>query len=186
MTKPVFDAGSFLSVNLTDGAIFSRENERLALVSTEILKMLPPSESVFQAAAAWGTKHGIGLGEQLTTGDADPGVEALAEHLGGTLAALGMGRVQVEIRGDALMFRTIEDADGSLSGMYTLLQGFLSGYLTALTGNPFTVLDLGPSGSDHLFWALSPDAAEVAQAQIERGDDPLLVIDTAMTRRAAC
>lgn len=187
MTKSVFDAGSFIEVNLKEGTISSRENDRLALIPTEVLEMLPASEPVFQAAAKWGKLHGVRLGDHLSTEGDAASVEALAEHLGGTLAALGLGRVRLEIRGDALMFRvTDEPLLEKRPGTRTLLQGFLSGYLTALTGRPFTVLDLGQVHEDRLFWALNPGVAEVAQAKIENGEDPMAVVDAALGGRPSC
>ncbi len=187
MNKSVFDAGSFIEVNLTDGTISSREKEKLALISTEVLNMLPASESVFQAAATWGKQHGNCLGRQMSEESKHLGVDALAEHLSGTLAALGLGRVQLEIRGDALLFRAAENVEPrERAGTRTLLQGFLSGYLTALTGHPFTVLDLGLSDGRRLFWAVNPEAAAAVQAEIEKGTDPMAVVDAAMGGRLAC
>jgi hypothetical protein len=182
MNKPVFDANSFVEIDLSSGSISSQGNDRLALISTDILKMLPPSESLHQAATEWGKRHGIRLGDRLEADNNDAGVEALSQHLGGTLAALGMGRVRVEIRRDALMFRTSLNMDDPASGgQWAMLAGFLSGYLTGLTGLPFAVLDLGNQAADRLFWAGNPETARVVESRIDDGSDPLAVVDAAMT-----
>ena len=183
MNKSEFDAGSFIEVNLADGTISSRENDRLALISTEVLGMLPASESVFHAAATWGKVHGGRLAQQIVSGGEEMGVETLAAHLCGTLASLGLGRIRLEIRGDALLFRS--SPEGS-PGIRTLLQGFLSGYLTHLIDRPFTVLDMGEAEGERLFWAANPEAAQVAQVEIENGADPLSVLETAMQGRPSC
>ena len=104
MNKTVFDAESFVAVDLSRGRIASRRDERMSLISEEIIQLLPPGDALHEAAAKWGGRHGTGLETVLASGDA--GIEALAEHLGGTLAALGLGSVRIEIRRDALLFRS--------------------------------------------------------------------------------
>ena len=188
MSKPVFDAGSFVEVNLSEGTISSCEKDRLALISADILKILPPSDALHRAAADWGRCHGAGLDRRLQSDEAEAGIEALAEHLGGTLATLGLGSIRLEIRRDALLFRTSlgasdEAADG---GERTLLAGFLSGYLSALVGRPFEILDLGTEGSERLFWALSPEVAPEARAALDSGIAALVVVDATLTGRPSC
>ena len=187
MSKPVFDAGSFVEVNLSDGTISSREKDRLALISTEILKILPPSDELRQAATQWGRCHGAGLDRQLKSDAEEAGIEALAEHLGGTLATLGLGCIRLEIRRDALLFRwSLGASDAPLEGERTLLIGFLSGYLSALSGRPFEIVDLGTEGSERLFWALSPETAPKVRAALETGVAPFAVVETTLTGRPEC
>ena len=187
MSKPVFDAESFVEINLSDGTISSREKDRLALISSEILKILPPSDDLRKAAAEWGRCHGAGLDRQLKTDAEEAGIEALAQHLGGTLATLGLGCIKLEIRRDALLFRSsLGTTDSSTDGQRTLLTGFLAGYLSALTGRLFEIVDLGNDGSERLFWALSPEAAPDARAALESGAAPLAVVDATLTGRPEC
>jgi hypothetical protein len=189
MTKQVFDAGSFMEVDLVSGSIFSKGRDRLALVSLDILKFLPESEALHQAAAEWGRRHGRLLSEQLKkdAGPDDAGMETLSGHLGGTLAAFGMGRLRVEIRGDAMLFRTeMENNDESAQGTWTLLGGFLSGYLSGLTGLPFAVLDLGPISQGRLFWAGNPKTAVAVQSRLDAGSAPFAAVDEAATGGLSC
>lgn len=189
MNKPVFDAGSFVEINLSEGAVVSREDDRLALISTDILKALPPSEPLHRAAAQWGKRHGARLDMHLRNESASDaaGLEALSEHLGGTLAVLGMGRIRLEIRQDALLLRASQGGGESEdTGAWSLLAGFLSGYLSGLSGHPFDVIDLGEDSSERLFFAVNPEAAEAARAALQAGETPMDVVDGLMTRRPSC
>lgn len=185
MDNPVFDGAAFVSIDLDTGQVSSREHERLALVTKEILSMLPPSDALLNAARGWGETHGKSLHEQV-----DPehvGIESLASHLGGTLAAFGMGKVVLEIRQNALLFRLLEGEEAIYSeGLAMLLSGFLSGYLRVVSGYSFHVLDLGTLGADRLFWAANPGAVNDVKRAIGSGKQPLEAIDALGSGDALC
>ncbi len=186
MSKPVFDAGSFLEVNLESGTISSKGKDRLALVSLDILSFLPSGDAVYGAAQEWGKRHGMLLADELGRED-DAGVETLSAHLGGTVAALGMGRLRVEFRGDAMLFRVESSfASDSSEGVFTLFGGFLSGYLSALTGLPFQVLNLGGVSGGNLFWAGNPETAAAVRNRLNAGVAPFAAMDEAATRGLPC
>ncbi len=185
MDKPVFDGAAFVSIDLRTGQVSTRVRDHLALVTTEILSMIPPSDAVREAAKSWGEKHGKTLQEQVDTDLA--GIESLASHLGGTIASFGMGRLRLETRHDALLFRMMGVSSNHFSdGQGVLLSGFLSGYLGAVSSRPFSVLDLGPQGEDRLFWAGNPKAVDEVKQSVARGMQPLDAIETLETGDASC
>jgi hypothetical protein len=183
MEKPLFDAASFLEIDLTRGSISSAGKEQLALVPTQVLRALEPGDALDAAASDWGHAHGRRLAEQVDLDADNTSLEALASHLGGTLAAFGMGRLSVEIRGSALLFRTGWDGDPALTeGMSALLEGFLAGYLSALGTQPFAAVHLGKDSQGRLFWAGNPDAAKEVRRLVATGADPEGVITALMSR----
>ena len=185
MDKTVFDSAAFVSIDMTSGRISTPGRDELALIPNAILALVPIGDALNRAANGWGENHGRVLAERLTVDDV--GVEALSSHLGGTLAALGMGRVLVEIRHHALVFRlTGGPHDDIAETNAAILGGFLTGYLGAVSGHPFAVLDLGLHGRDRLFWAGNPDAVDQARRAIENGDAPLAVIDALTRGDALC
>ena len=180
MEKPVFNPASFVDIDLATGEISSTVKERLALVPTRILKTLQPGDALTNAAEAWGSQHGRILAEHL---EQDPdliGIEELSSFLSGTAAALGMGRLSIELRQGALMFRArgVGSEDEELSdGESALLTGFLSGYLSALGQQPFGVLHMGEEHGDHLFFAGNPVVVEEVQNLPVQGQARLAAIE---------
>ena len=149
----------------------------MALVPIEVLATLSPGDQLDKAARAWGRNHGQKLKDELEGVLDSTGVEPLAEHLGGTVAALGLGNVRVEIQGDALMFRVFSNEDGSENvGCSALLGGFIAGYLAALGENTFDVLQLGSSGEGQLYWVGNSDAVTRVRDWIEEGVEPLAAV----------
>ncbi len=172
-----FDAQGFVKFDLETGLISSQGQEQLTLVPPPVLAALEPGDKLDSAAKRWGMVHGEKLHASLLKSDTEPGVEVLADHLGGTAAVLGMGRLSVEIRGDALMFRAHSDADqASSKGLNALLGGFLAGYVSALIGQSLQVLPLGVSDGDQLFFAGNPEAVTKVRDLIEEGIPPLSAI----------
>lgn len=183
MEKTVFDAASFVEIDLTQGAISSAAQDRLALVPTQILRALEPGDALDEAALEWGKTHGRLLAEQIDIDTETTSLELLASHLGGTLAAFGMGRMSLEIQGAALMFRTAgRDGAPPAKGVCALLEGFLAGYLSALGERLFSVVYLGLDGEDGLFWAGNPALSDEVRRLAGQGMAPSRVIGTLMER----
>ena len=174
MAELIFDANGFLQVDLQRGIITSPGNEHLALVPVEVIAALERSEAVDQAIEQWGRIHGDRLAATLgQTGEA-AGMETLAEYISGTLAAMGMGMVRIEIRGNALMFRAGYMPEGDTAVCIDLLlTGFISGYLGALAKRKFEVISIGKSGGEQLFWAGNPQAVDQVRRWIDEGTAPL-------------
>ena len=189
MEKPLFDATSFVEIDLTQGSISSAGKDQLALVPTKVLRALEPSDALASAASDWGHAHGRRLVARVDLDADNTSLEALASHLGGTLAAFGMGRLSVEIRGSALLFRAQGGGEPSLAdGMSALLEGFLAGYLSALGTQPFAAVHLGKDNDPgcRLFWAGNPDAAKEVRRMVAAGADPEGVITALGSREDGC
>lgn len=180
MEKTVFDAGSFVEFDLASGRISSACREQLALVPMEALAALQPGAALSEAAHRWGARHGEHLVEVLGDSIGQAPFGALAEHLGGTLAALGMGRIKVEVVKDALCFRARLGA--APAGRTALVAGFLTGYLRSIGGRAFEVVHLADDGGEHLFFAGNPKAVERVRHSMERGTGALAAIAELPTR----
>jgi hypothetical protein len=182
MEKPVFDAASFVEIDLSAGSISSAGSERLALIPTQVLTALEPGSVLDAAALDWGRAHGRLLSERVDFDADNTSLEALASHLGGTLAAFGLGRLNLEIRGDALVFRAEDNGDIPVTaGIAALLEGFLSGYLSALGEYPFAAVYLGKHKGCQFFWAGNSEAAADIRSAKKAGKDPLSTIDALVT-----
>ena len=177
MTQSVFDAAKFVEFDLERGEIHSSGSERLALVPIDVLASLSPGDRLDKAARAWGKNHGLKLLEAIEGDSESAEIGSLAEHLGGTVAALGLGNVVVEIQGDALMFRVILSEDGSENpGCAALCGSFIVGYLDALGENTFSVLKVADDSKGQLYWVGNSKAVSRVRLWIEDGVDPLAAI----------
>lgn len=178
MSHPAFDAAGFVKFDLASGTIRSPGDELLALVPADVVSMLEPSEDLDIAARSWGALHGRRLAEVLT-GSEDPStMDLLAQYLGGSLTTAGLGRLAIEIRGDALLFRlSVGDRGPSSAGRRALLAGFLAGYLESVGPGAFGVVHLDGDEASDLFWAGNPDAARKVQSWIEQGISPTAAVD---------
>jgi hypothetical protein len=180
MIEPVFDAKGFVEFDLTAGQISSVGNDRLALIPLEVLASLSPSKELDEAARKWGQAHGARLAQGLP---ADAGVQALADNLGGTAAVLGLGRLSIEIRGDALLLKISKKAQvAATKGGTALLMGFLGGYLTAIAGDSFELVAMGDKNDELLFFAGNGEAAGTVRKSIENGGEPIEAIGQLKTR----
>jgi hypothetical protein len=175
MNDNVFDAAGFLTFDLAAGELRSRESERLVVIPAETLDALAAGQALDQTWRRWGKLHGATLAAHVRKAGKEPGVEVLAEHLGGLLAALGLGKISVEIRGDALMFRHVDSAASAASR--ELLAIFLAGYLEAVGPDRFEVLPLDDKGKGTLFFAGCPAAIGKVRAAVERGAAALEAVE---------
>jgi hypothetical protein len=178
MSHPAFDAAGFVKFDLESGSIRSPGDESLALVPVDVVSMLEPSADLDRAARSWGEIHGKRLADVLAQSDSPSTVDLLTDYLGGSLTVVGLGRIHIEIRGDALMFRVKSD-DGSpgTAGRRALLAGFLAGYLGALGPAGFGVVHVDSDEGGDLFWAGSPQAAQRVQTWLMEGMAPMTALD---------
>ncbi|MDD5309477.1 MAG: hypothetical protein PHU25_19340 [Deltaproteobacteria bacterium] len=178
MTDSVFDAAGFLTFDLAAGELRSRENERLVVIPAETLDALPVGQALEQTWRRWGRLHGASLAAHLRKVGGRPGIEVLADHLGGSLAALGLGKISVEIRGDALVFRLTENKSGRASpASRDLLSCFLGGYLEAIGPDRFEVLPLDEQGRGALFFAGCTEAVGKVRGWVEQGAGALEAVE---------
>ncbi len=176
--KP-FDAKDFVTFDLSDGTIRSPRRERLSLLPVEILEALTPSPQLADLIQGWGRQHGEALAKQFHKSDRDTGIEILADHLGGTIAALGLGHLEVELWGDALILSvsTASQIPESKGGK-ALLSSFLTGYLHGLGPYEFTVLPLGQQSDRALFFAGNPKAVRRLMTAVEKGEPPISALES--------
>jgi hypothetical protein len=185
MDKPVFDGAAFVSIDLKNGRVATKGDDQMVLVPAEILSMMPVSDALKRAAFSWGERHGRVLREKIDTRHAT--VEILSSYLAGSLAVFGLGRVLLEVRHSALMFRLVgAETEGGSEGKSALISGFISGYLQAVSGHPFSVLDIGSQGKDRLFWAGNPKAVSHVERDVGQGTLPLAAIDALTTGGVTC
>ncbi|MDJ0765433.1 MAG: hypothetical protein QNJ97_20805 [Myxococcota bacterium] len=187
MMQPVFDAASFVAFDLGRGTIHSAGSEQLALVPIDVLTALEPGEHVNAAARAWGGNHGRRL--SASQGDAlqNIGMDVLAEHLCGTMAALGLGSLSIEIHHSALMFRLRSNSEVPFPEAGDALRsGFLAGYLKSLGQYGFEVIPLVRQGDETLFWAGNPEAVPRVRQWIEEGVDPITAVRRLCERSDKC
>jgi hypothetical protein len=170
-----FDATGFIQFNLERGSISCVKDQPVALVPLEMLTALTPGSELTRMATEFGRLHGEKLRGTLA---APIGVEALVDHLGGTAAALGMGRLGLEIHGDALTFKVQLESEAAHSEGYQLwICGFLAGYLSALTENDFETLSLDIDGSEQWYFAGNPQAVAQIRIWLKQGTEPLQAIN---------
>jgi hypothetical protein len=176
MSQTAFDASGFVRFDLARGRIRSAADEDLALVPLRLLGLLPPGDGLVAAGREWGRIHG----ERLARAGREAPIETLADALGGALAVAGLGRLALETRGDALLFRVAPAGDTlpdeSAAGR-DLLVGFIAGFLTALEPAGFEVVELCRDSGSRLFWAGNPAAAGRVRAWIAGGVEPLQALD---------
>lgn len=187
MDKTLFDAGSFVEIDLDTGAISSAAKDQLALIPTSVLQALEPGGALDEAAVDWGRSHGRLLAKKVNLEHQIGGLESLASHLGGTLAAFGMGRLSIEIRGDALTFRAKQGHDIAMAdGVSLLLEGFLSGYLSSIGTYPFSVVYLGRDHGDRIFWAGNAEVAIDVRRLKSGGAKPLDIVEALISGDDGC
>ena len=173
MTKSAFDATDFFRFDLANGSIKSREGEQLALVPVDLLDALAPGEQTTRRAAAFGKTHGERFGEIVAGLAEPPGVEVLADYLGGLTAVFGLGRLAVEIRGDAILFRLTSGREMS-DGVVTLLTGFLAGFMSEIEPETnFETLHMQANDDGDLFWAGNPKAIDQVKDWLADGVKPM-------------
>jgi len=178
MSHPAFDAAGLVKFDLSSGTIRSAGEEPLALIPADVVSMLEPSDDLDKAARKWGALHGGLLAQVLFDIEEPSTIDMLAEYLGGSLTTAGLGRLTIQIRGDALMVSVAgDDRSAPSPGRRALLAGFLAGYLEALGPAAFGVVHLGGDGATDMFWAGNPDAARQVQSWLEKGFDPIAAVD---------
>lgn len=179
MAGPVFDAADYVRFDLPAGAVGSRDGDDLVLVPLELLGVPVHGGELASAARAMGEARGVRFAAwAATSAGANPlGLEALAEAVDGSLAVLGFGRTEIDVRGDALLFRVRGRCDvGGYEALGAFLCGFFAGFVSALDpSKQFDVIYLGPGGGEAeeaVFFAGNPDAVDRVNGWLADGVEP--------------
>ena len=173
MTQSAFDATGFIRFDLANGSIISREGEQLALIPVDLLDALEPGEKTKQRSVAFGKTHGKSFAKIIAGLTEPPGVEMLADHLGGLTAVFGLGKSAVEIRGNAILFR-LKSGRKMSDGVVTLLTGFLAGFMSEIEPETtFEILHMQVDDDGDLFWAGNPRAIKKVNDWLADGVKPM-------------
>lgn len=179
MTEPVFDAAGYLNLDLETGSIRSSDQEQLAVIPMDLLGSLQPGEELDKRARAWGETAGENLAVMALEAEDSSSLDMLAQHLAGSLAVAGFGKVKVDVRDDALLFRvTSRCNDDARPALVALVGGFLSGYLSAvISPERFDVTRLHDEDDAVVFWAGNPDAVQRLKGMVADGVKPFDALD---------
>jgi hypothetical protein len=186
MEEQVFDAAAFARFDLNAGEIRSVEDGVLLMLPPEVASAIVPSPEAVQASRQWGLLHGRGLHSTLEIRGGEAGMELLSQHLCGTVAVLGFGRLTIEVHGSALLFRVPSSGPaGRSAALSEVLQGFLAGYLEGLSKDRFEVTRLGEAEGHLLLLAGSEAAAEAAKRLVLQGKSALEIVQHTLSWRVA-
>jgi len=183
MARPAFDAASYVQFDLQAGAIRSRDDDALVLVPRELLAALTLGDELERVARSIGEARGKRFAAWAAARTAvEPlALDALADGVDGALAVLGFGRTEIEIRGDALLFKVKGAAKGSSAASTAFLGGFLGGYLSALDPEMrFGAVHLGPKAAgpdDVVFLAGSTEVLKRVARSIAGGVEPYKAVE---------
>jgi hypothetical protein len=183
MARPAFDAANYVQFDLQAGAIRSRDDDALVLVPREMLAALSVGDELERAARSIGEVRGkrFAAWSAARTAVEPLALDALADGVDGALAVLGFGRTEIEIRGDALLFKVKGAVKGSSEAIIAFLGGFLGGYLSAFDPEMrFDAVHLGPAAGgpeDAVFLAGSSEALKRVARSIADGVAPYAAIE---------
>ncbi|MEM6957021.1 MAG: hypothetical protein AAF411_11485 [Myxococcota bacterium] len=168
--QAAFDPGGFYEFDLGAGAVRTRDGERVVLVAPEVLRPLVAAAAErgdltplrnFGNGLARHAKSSLGGG----AGGASP--EAVLRHASAVVALFGLGVLDLERWGKALVFRLTESPE--LDEKHLAVAAFLGGFVSELTGQDIACVPVGddrflvthPSSADRV-WALSRGGSSLA------------------------
>lgn len=175
MTFPAFDATAFLKFQLNTGTIIAKESTQMAMVPIEFLEAITPTQQMADAAEKLGRSQGKLLANQIQKAEGPVDMAVLADYIGGTLTVFGLGKIKIEILGNALTFQVIHDNPNKMpKAMRTLYKGFLTGYLRAIKPEfSFEIIEINNASKSTRFWAGNPKAAIKLNNLLAEGKQPI-------------
>ncbi|MCU0662150.1 MAG: hypothetical protein MUC50_07460 [Myxococcota bacterium] len=177
MDEQVFDAEAFARFDLNAGEIRSAEDGVLLMLPPEVAAGITPSPAVSRASREWGLLHGRGLRSALDIRGGQAGMELLSQHLCGTVATLGFGRLSIEVYGNALLLRVPRSGPVlSSKGLAEVFTSFVAGYLEGLSDHSFEVAPLGAAGESILLLASNEQAAVAAARFAQAGESAMNIV----------
>lgn len=127
MSTPRFDPGGFYEFNLAQGAVRTRDGERVVVVSEATLAALVGGNAdAGSPLSALGSKLG-GQAKASLGGDASgASPEVVMGHATSVLALFGLGRVSLERWGDAMVLSVSSAPEMGSERLADVLSGFFS------------------------------------------------------------
>jgi hypothetical protein len=184
MAGLVFDAADHVRFDLGAGVIRTRDGDPLVLVPWGLLGERGLEREIAKSARNLGWARGKLFAQRAATSfGAQPlEIDALARNIDGELAVLGFGRTEIDLRGDALLFRVRgRDGESVSEELADFLGGFLSGYISAIDSEmPFEVSYLGAAAgarNEAVFFAGNKDAAARVTGMLGEGIAPYSAIE---------
>lgn len=180
MPEPRFDPSKAVTFDLGSGLVHVEGAPSMVLVPGAALAELCAAAGP-EAAAAFGRAIGEPMGRRLagrfaetaaTEGDGAGAVgaaslEAVVDHLGGEIAISGLGALELERWGHALVL--VIDHSPLGAGGDALIEAVLAGALEAATGQRVRTLALARDGVRARFLVAGSAAVEKARAWIGQG-----------------
>lgn len=167
MPQP-FNPFQALVADLNRGALVVDSNSRALVPTAALLELCAAAgeEGVRDFGRSLGTEAGRRVASRLKQLD-EANIETMVEHLGGELALMGLGSLEVERWGRALVLGVLgspfdERGDG-------LLAAILEGALQRSTGRDVAVVAVDRSKVHIRFAVLTAETAKAVRASIASG-----------------
>ena len=183
MTQYAFDAAGFVTFDLANGTIRSKNMESLTLVPLSLIAKLPLSPVLLEESKSWGFKQGKVLADILGN-KSNAEMDVLVDYLSGELAVMGFGRISIKIYGEALLFEvTATDSVLLTDTIKAVLGNFLKGYMKALMPTlSFEIVPLTNGEQSELFFVGNKSAIKQIQLDIKNGISPMSSIERIMEK----
>ena len=169
MPGPAFDPNGSVRFDLKRGAASDARGARLLLVPSAALEAL--GEAHPAAAAQLGTELGRACGERVAarlggdSGVRNATLEVVVSHLAGELAIAGIGSVEIERWGRAMVLTV---TNPSVAGD-ELLGAVLAGAISAATSREVATAALGKDGGAMRFFVGSKKTADKVRGLVSKG-----------------
>ncbi|MCK6591126.1 MAG: hypothetical protein L6Q76_26535 [Polyangiaceae bacterium] len=175
MPEPRFDPSKAVTFDLGNGLVHVEGAPSLLLVPGEALAELCAAAGP-EAVAAFGRSIGEPMGQRLASRFAAAGVEgavggasldAVVDHLGGEIAVAGLGSLELERWGHALVL--VIDHSPLGAGGDALIEALLAAAIETATGKRVRTLALAREATRARFLVAGNAAVEKARAWLAGG-----------------
>ena len=169
MSEPAFDPNGAVRFDLKSGTASDGRGARLVLVPASALAAV--EQQAPGALAALASAVGEGCGERVAArlggeeGVRAATLELVVAHLAGELAIAGLGAIQLERWGRAMVLVV----DGPAVESDAFVSSVLSGALAAATGRNVAIAALGSDGSRARYFVGAERTVDRVRAQVTEG-----------------
>jgi len=158
MTEKSFDAAGFVQIDLKSGTIRTPGDTTMALIPVDLFAAIPATDELKEGARIFGNNRGKIFRQNQVLSSASMAV--LAQHLQGEIALIGAGNTSIDVFGDALIVKIHGPMTGYRSAA-VLLEGFVAGYISAVSESEFNAISSQMNGSGLGIFVGNPDAVKV-------------------------